>query len=163
MNAGVRVLGIDPGLKITGYAVIEGDARHPVIVEAGMIRVAGKTMPARLNDLFTSISDIFTEHCPTAVAVEELYSHYQRPRVALLMGHARGVLLLAAQQAGVPVCSYLPTRVKKLATGNGRASKEQMQLAVQGQFGLPAPPEPPDVADALAIALCHIHVLRAAA
>ena len=89
------------------------------------------------------------------VAIEQLYSHYERPRTAILMGHARGVLCLAAANSGKTVHSYAPTKVKKLLTGNGRAPKSQMQLAIQQQLMLKEVPDPPDVADALAIALCH--------
>ena len=95
-----------------------------------------------------------------AVAVEELFSHYERPRTAILMGHARGVLLLAASQRDIPVFHYLPTRVKKLMTGNGHASKDQMKQAVELEFRLSRPIEIADVADALAVALCHFHASR---
>ena len=95
-----------------------------------------------------------------AMALEELYSHYERPRTAILMGHARGVICLAAAAAKIPVLSYSATQVKRLLTGNGRAPKSQMQRAICHEFGLSAPPEPPDVADAMAIALCHHYLHR---
>jgi crossover junction endodeoxyribonuclease RuvC len=91
------------------------------------------------------------------MAVEQLYSHYEHPRTAILMGHARGAIFLAAAQKKIPVVSYAATRVKKIVTGNGRASKEQVQRTIQRELGLAALPEPPDVADALAIALCHYY------
>jgi crossover junction endodeoxyribonuclease RuvC len=159
-----RILGFDPGLQRTGYAVIErcGWSR-PTIIEAGVIRLsASKTLAERLTQLHESAVELVREHGPKTVAVEELYSHYERPKTAILMGHARGVLLLAAAQSGLAVSSYMPTQVKKVMTGSGRASKEQMQLAVQAEFGLPHPPEPADVADALAIALCHLYNYRQA-
>ena len=93
------------------------------------------------------------------MAIEELYSHYERPRTAILMGHARGVICLAAAQADLPVVSYAATQVKRMLTGNGRAPKSQMQQAICHEFALASPPEPPDVADAMAIALCH-HYLQ---
>jgi crossover junction endodeoxyribonuclease RuvC len=93
------------------------------------------------------------------MALEELYSHYSRPKTAILMGHARGVICLAAAQAGVPVIPYSATRIKRIVTGSGRASKAQVQRAVQSELRLDTLPDPPDVADALAIALCH-HYLR---
>ncbi len=89
------------------------------------------------------------------MAIEQLYSHYERPRTAILMGHARGVLFLAGAHNSLEVFSYAATQVKKLLTGNGRAPKDQMQRAIQMQLSLKEPPDPPDVADALAIALCH--------
>src|SRR5438552_16171155 len=89
------------------------------------------------------------------MAVEQLYAHYEHPRTAILMAHARGVFFLAGAQRDIPVLSYASTKVKKLITGSGRASKEQMQHAVARELGLTKLPEPHDVADALAIALCH--------
>ena len=92
------------------------------------------------------------------MAVEQLYAHYNHPRTAILMGHARGVIFLAAAQRGLTVCSYNATSIKKTITGSGRASKEQIQLAVRRELGLVKTPEPPDVADALAAALCQFYV-----
>lgn len=159
-----RILAFDPGLQRTGYAVIERtDWNRPRILEAGVLRLsASHSLTKRLAQLHESAVELVKEYSPTTVAVEELYSHYERPKTAILMGHARGVLLLAAGQAGLSVSSYLPTKVKKLMTGSGRASKEQMQLAVQAEFGLDRLPEPNDVADALAIALCHLYNHRQA-
>lgn len=151
-----RLVGFDPGLLLTGYGVIEVGGAKPRLVEAGVIRLAPKaSLSERLRELHESALEILSEHKPQAVAIEELYSHYERPKTAILMGHARGVLFLAAGQSGLAVTSYLPTKVKKVTTGSGRASKEQMQRAIQVQFSLAAPLSPPDVADALAVALCH--------
>jgi crossover junction endodeoxyribonuclease RuvC len=97
---------------------------------------------------------------PGVVVVESLYSHYKHPRTAILMGHARGVVLLCASSLGIPVIAYPATRIKKALTGNGRASKLQMQRTILNTLKLAAMPEPPDVADALAVALCHANVLR---
>ena len=171
-----RVLGIDPGLNVTGYAVVElaasaGDSRsrkRPAsasqweIVEAGVVRGGKGTLPVRLERIFRGISDAISQLRPDAAAVEELFSHYARPRTAILMGHARGVALLAAAAAGIGVQSYLPTQIKRTLTGNGRADKRQMQLAVQRELCLAKLPEPHDVADALAIALCHACLTRSA-
>ena len=93
------------------------------------------------------------------MAIEELYSHYARPRTAILMGHARGVICLAAAKAGVPIKHYSATQIKRILTGSGRASKSQVQRAIQRELALPSLPSPPDVADALAVALCH-HYLK---
>ena len=150
-----RVLGVDPGLNITGYAVVEFAGFEPVICEAGAIRTrAGESMAQRIEQLHADLGEILREFKPSAVAIEQLYAHYKHPRTAILMGHARGVIMLAAQQAGVTVKSLAATHVKKSLTGNGHASKEQVQRAVQAVCRLKEVPSPPDVADALAIALC---------
>jgi len=153
---GQRVLGIDPGLNITGYAVIERAGGKLKLVEAGVVRGKSRgNLSARLKEVFEGVSDVIASLKPTALAIEELYSHYERPKTAILMGHARGVICLAAEQAGMSIRSYAATQIKLLLTGNGRAPKSQMQRAICREFGLAAPPEPPDVADAIAIALCH--------
>ena len=153
---GQRVLGIDPGLNITGYAVIERAGGKLKLLEAGVVRGKSRgNLSARLKEVFEGVSDVIESLKPTALAIEELYSHYERPKTAILMGHARGVICLAAEQAGLSIRSYAATQIKLLLTGNGRAPKSQMQRAICHEFGLAAPPEPPDVADAMAIALCH--------
>ena len=162
-----RILGVDPGLNTTGYGVIEvagGEIGRPMggkirLCEAGIVRSRAKaSIESRLDEIFTGIQEIIAAHSPDLLALEQLFSHYDRPRTAILMGHARGVICLAAGQAGIEVVHYEPTRVKKVMTGNGRAPKHQIQLAVQRQLGLPSVPEPNDVADALAIALCGHHL-----
>jgi crossover junction endodeoxyribonuclease RuvC len=156
-----RILGIDPGLNITGYAVIEKRQGRLALIEAGMVRgTARGDLAARLHEIHDGIRDVITAFQPAVLAIEELYSHYERPRTAILMGHARGVICLAATQAGIPVRSYPSTQVKRMLTGNGRAPKNQMQRAICHEFGLATPPEPPDVADAMAIALCHHYLQR---
>ena len=155
-----RILGIDPGLNITGYAVIESSGKAVRLCEAGVVRgVSGGSLVRRIADIHKGVAEVIAELRPTTMAVEELYSHYDRPRTAILMGHARGVICLAAAQAGIPVVNYAATQVKKILTGSGRASKAQVQRAIQLELGLDAPPDPPDVADALAIAVCH-HYLK---
>ncbi len=152
----LRIVGIDPGLNITGYAVIESAGRDVKLIEAGVVRGKSKgQLAARLQEIFEGVRDVIAELQPTVMALEQLYSHYERPQTAILMGHARGVICLAAQLAGIEVQSYAATKVKKLLTGNGRAPKSQVQQAVIQPFHLLKPPEPPDVADAMAIALCH--------
>lgn len=150
------ILGLDPGLAITGYCVLKIASGKPRLVEAGILRVSrAQTLEKRLLELFTGVREILENQDIGSMAVEQLYSHYERPRTAILMGHARGVLCMAAAQSGIEVHSYASTKVKKLLTGNGRAPKTQMQYAVQQQLKLAAIPEPADVADAIAIALCH--------
>src|SRR5207249_12032118 len=104
--------------------------------------------------------EVIEQFRPEAVAVEQLYAHYNHPRTAILMGHARGVVFLAAAQRGLPVASYNATRIKKTITGSGRASKDQVQRTIQRELGLAKVPEPPDVADALAVALCHYYLVK---
>ena len=161
---GQRILGIDPGLQITGYAIIEVGLQKPIVREAGLIRSAeGRSkgdMAYRVLNLYDSILGVLDQFRPDSVVVEQLYAHYQHPRTAILMAHARGVIFLAAAQRQVPVTSYNATRVKKTITGNGRAPKDQVQRTIQRELGLPDLPEPPDVADALAVALCHYYAQR---
>jgi crossover junction endodeoxyribonuclease RuvC len=150
----MRICGIDPGLRITGYAVIEAEGARVKLIEAGVVRPdKGCTLPVRLRQLSLEVHDVFREHKPDAIAVEKLYSHYAHPVTAILMGHARGVILAAAAQEHIDLVDISATRIKKLLTGNGHASKMQMQGAVMHVLNLKATPEPPDVADAIAIAL----------
>ena len=156
----MRVLGIDPGLRVTGYGLLEANGLRAKVVEAGVVRSDEKAeLPDRIRKIHLAVRDIIRELAPDAIAVEELYSHYGHPTTAILMGHARGVMLLAAAEAGVSVVTYGATRIKKALTGNGRASKEQMQRMIQSSLRLKALPEPADVADALAVALCHCNVV----
>lgn len=158
-NSALRILGIDPGLNITGYGVLEIVRGAPRVCEAGIVR--GKTrgsLTQRLLEIHQGVADVIASLKPTVMAVEQLYSHYARPRTAILMGHARGVICLAAAQAGIPVIHYPSTQVKRILTGAGRAGKAQVQRAIQRELALSAVPEPPDVADALAIALCHYYL-----
>ena len=160
----MRILGIDPGLNTTGYGVLDFAGRQPQLVEAGVVR--GKSdapLAERLAEIHAGVADVIKSLQPEVLAIEELYTHYDRPTTAILMGHARGVILLAAAESGIPVESYRATQIKKTITGNGHAAKWQMREAIRRELGLPEMPEPPDVADALAIALCHCYLTRHAA
>lgn len=154
----MRVLGIDPGLRITGYGCVESARLDPTLVEAGVLRLTGagkrETVSDRLLELETDISALIERLRPEAVAVEALFAHYKHPATAIAMGHARGVILLSIRRAGLALVELKPNEVKKFLTGNGHAGKEQMQEAVKDRLGLEAAPEPPDVADAIAIAMC---------
>lgn len=151
----MRILGIDPGLQLCGYGVIDFDVRAPKLIDGGVIRLKPKdSVASRLVELETELDAIIAEHKPVALAIEQLYAHYAHPRTAIIMGHARGVMLLVAQRRGLAIHEISANRVKKNLTGNGHAGKVQMQRAIQALWNLPAPPEPPDVADALAVALC---------
>lgn len=152
----MRVLGIDPGLERTGYGILEADGFGLSVLEAGVVRSRpADPMPVRLMEIAREIADIIGQFSPDAIAIEELYSHYKHPRTAIIMGHARGILILKAAEAGIPVVSYAATRIKKSLTGNGRSSKLQMQKMIASTLSLPHTPESPDAADALAVALCH--------
>ncbi len=153
----LRILGVDPGLVTTGYGIIEAVGDEPVLLEGGVIRASAKLpIEQRLSTIFHGTQELITEFRPDALSLEEVYTHYERPRVAVLMGHARGVICLAAGVNQVPVFSYAPTHVKSSLTGNGRASKEQVGRMVGMRLRLKSVPDPFDVTDALAIALCHL-------
>lgn len=152
----MRILGVDPGLQITGYGLLDTDGDDVTIIEAGVIRTDRRLpMEMRLAEIAKEIEAILKQFKPEAAAIEELYSHYGHPRTAIIMGHARGIVFLKAAEAGIAVFPYASTRIKKSLTGNGRAPKRQMQRMIASSLGMGAPPEPPDVADALAVALCH--------
>lgn len=156
-----RILGIDPGLNITGYGVMEPTARGFQVIEAGVVRGKSRgSLSQRVKEIHEGVTDVIASFKPDAVAIEELYSHYDRPKTAILMGHARGVIVLAAAQANIPMSAYAATQVKKILTGAGRAPKSQMQIAIQRELGLRELPEPADVADALAVALCHHYLSK---
>lgn len=154
--AHMRIIGIDPGLQITGYGVLDVEGEETKVIEAGVIRTNAKeSIELRLKEISTELQAILDQLKPDAVAVEELYSHYSHPKTAITMGHARGIVFLKAAEAGLQVYPYASTRIKKSLTGNGHAPKRQMQLMITSSLRLGQVPEPPDVADALAVALCH--------
>lgn len=157
----MRILGIDPGLGTTGYAVLERVNGKINLLEAGIIRgKSKKSLPERIHEIYVGLEEIINQFKPDAMGLEELYSNYKRPRTAILMGHARGAIMLAAANAGMEVHSFAATKIKKFATGNGHASKRQMQSAMKREFNLEKLPSPPDVADALGIALTCINFLK---
>jgi crossover junction endodeoxyribonuclease RuvC len=151
----MRILGIDPGLRVTGYGVVDYHPLRPGLVDGGIIRLTEKLpIPDRLVELERELEELIEEHRPAVCAIEQLYSHYNHPRTAILMAHARGVIILVARRRGISVEQFAANRIKQSLTGHGHAAKTQMQRAVMALFKLPQPPEPADVADALAIALC---------
>lgn len=151
------VLGFDPGLRVTGYGCVSGDEIRPAIVEAGAIRLvpASPVPPVadRLVELDRDVRDLIARLKPHTVAIEGLFAHYAHPETAIKMAHARGVILLAARQAGVQILELKPAEVKKSLTGSGRADKAQVQESIRQLFNLETAPKPADVADALAIAV----------
>ena len=159
----MKICGIDPGLQCTGYAVLVADGPGTDLLEAGVVRPdKSGTLPAKLHELGTEVRDLLKEHRPDAVAVEQLYSHYAHPRTAILMGHARGAILAVAAELDLHVLDISATRVKRLLTGNGQASKSQVQNAVVSLLGLAERPEPADVADAIAVALAGLRDMASA-
>ncbi len=157
----MRILGIDPGLHVCGYAVVSNERNQVSLLEAGTFQTdKKKDMPTRLNQIAADISSILEKFSPDVVAVEELYSHYQHPRTSILMGHARGVILQKCAEAGIEVKSFAATKIKKSITGNGRAAKTQIQRTIQALLSLPQLPEPNDVADAIAATLCCVNSMK---
>ncbi len=157
----MRILGIDPGLDITGYGLIEAKKSNFKLIEAGVIRTSSKEgIEKRLRKLYVSLVELIEEHKPAIVALEKLYSHYRHPTTALLMGHARGVICLVSGQKAIPLVSYPATRIKKAVAGKGHASKEQIGGMVKGLLGLKGTPKTSDITDALAVAISHAYIER---
>jgi crossover junction endodeoxyribonuclease RuvC len=153
------VLGIDPGLTVTGYGVIEIGSGKPRAVAAGVIRTdPAEPMARRLADLHTDITDVVRSLEVDEAAVEEVFVN-RNLHTAMAVGRASGVAMLALAQAGVPVTEYTPSAVKLTVTGSGSAGKAQVARVVAMRLGLVEPPSPPDAADALAVALCHSQAL----
>jgi len=152
------ILGVDPGLNTTGYGVIEVSTGKVRLLEAGVVRSRKDGgLAQKVKEIYDGVREVIAMFSPEVMAMEELYTHYDRPTTAILMGHARGCICLAAAQSGIEVVSYGATKVKKLLTGSGRATKDQVQRAIKLELGLEHYPDPPDVADALALALCHLY------
>ncbi len=151
------ILGIDPGLNTTGYGAIAAGSGPPRLLEAGIIEGGKASLPlaVRLRTIFDAAMSTLDELSPEAMAMEQLYTHYAHPQTAVLMGHVRGVLCLAAGLKEIPVADYPATEVKSSLTGNGHAPKDQVRRAVAQILKLTALEGPADVSDALAVAICH--------
>jgi crossover junction endodeoxyribonuclease RuvC len=153
----VRVFGIDPGSTRTGYGCVDTDGRRHKLVICGAIRAgAAGAFPDRLATIYRDLSRILRDCHPDFVAIEDLF-HATNVRSALKLGHARGVAMLAAVEAGVTVVEYTPAEVKRAVVGYGRAEKAQVQQMIKLLLGLERVPDPHDAADALAVAICHLH------
>jgi crossover junction endodeoxyribonuclease RuvC len=153
----VRVFGIDPGSERTGYGCIETDgSRHRLVVCGALAAPAKSAFPERLHVIHAGLSALLEECRPDCVAIENVF-HARNVRSALKLGHARGVALLAASRSGVPIAEYTPAEIKRAVVGFGRAEKQQVGQMVKLLLGLEAAPSPHDAADAVAIAICHIH------
>ena len=153
----MKIFGIDPGSERTGYGCLETDGtRHRLVVCGSLSAPAGTPFPDRLLAIHAGLAALLREHRPHCVAIENIF-HARNVRSALKLGHARGVALLAASEARVPIVEYAPTEIKRAVVGFGRAEKHQVGQMVKLLLGLDAAPSPHDVADALAVAICHIH------
>lgn len=157
----MRVLGVDCGGEFTGYGVIEQDEQGTLChLSSGAIRLSSReALEVRLMKICNGLTVVIGDYSPEIVAIEDVF-YAVNAKSALRLGHVRGVAMLTAAQAGLPVMAYSPLSIKSAVVGYGRAEKAQVQLMVARLLGLPAPPEPPDVADALAIAICHLHTAR---
>ena len=155
------ILGIDPGINITGYGVLEcAEKVQPRLLEAGVIRTrASERREKRILSIYEGLCEVVDEFQPAVVAVEELYSHYKHPRTAIVMGHARGMIYLVAAQHEILLVTYAATRIKNAVTGYGHASKKQVQEMIRQSLGLGEGRCPADATDALAAALCHAQCL----
>jgi crossover junction endodeoxyribonuclease RuvC len=153
----VRIFGIDPGSDRTGYGCVETTGSRQRIVSSGTISSPlGASFPDKLLKIHSRLAAVLAECRPDCVAIENLF-HAANVRSALKLGHARGVAMLAAVEAGLPVVEYTPAEIKRAVVGYGRAEKHQVQQMVKVLLGLRSVPSPHDAADALAVAICHIH------
>ena len=153
----MKTFGIDPGSERTGYGCVEHlGSRHHLVICGVVAAPASATFPERLKHIHTALAALLAECRPDCVAVESIF-HAKNVRSALKLGHARGVALLAASEAGLAVVEYAPAEIKRAVVGYGRAEKTQMQHMVKLLLGLAETPKPHDVADALAVAICHLH------
>ncbi len=156
----MRILGIDPGIAIVGYGVVdkEGNSYKTIAYDAVTTR-AHTPLPERLEKVYNGVNEIIKKYKPDAMSIEELFFN-NNAKTALTVGQARGVIILAAMQNKIPVYEYTPLQVKQALTGYGRASKTQIQQMMKSMLGLSEVPKPDDVADALAIAVCHGNSMR---
>ncbi|HOT92463.1 MAG TPA: crossover junction endodeoxyribonuclease RuvC [Anaerolineae bacterium] len=156
----MRVIGIDPGTALTGYAIVDEDGGNLRLVAIGVVDTPTQMpLPARLQRIYTCLRALVTEHAPQAAAVEQLFFS-RNTRTAMTVGEARGVVLLALADAGLPIAEYTPMQIKQAVTGYGSAEKHQVQEMVRLLLGLPDIPRPDDAADAAATAICHLHRFR---
>lgn len=161
LRSATPVLGVDPGLNRTGYAVLDRGSRGPVLREAGVIRSTPKlTLAERVLEIGQGLREVCEQYRPRVMAIEQVFSTGQYPKTALLMAHARGAILFTAAEAQLNVVHYTPRQIKKLLTGSGKAGKDQVQRAIAGELGLDRLLEPFDVSDAAAAALCHFYSVR---
>ena len=153
----MRILGVDPGTVAMGFGVLEINPQGCKALEFGCLRLSSRVpFPRRLKEIYNKLSKVITEFRPDHFAIEEVF-YAENPKVALKMGHARGVAILAAANHQIPTAEYSPREIKQSIVGNGAASKQQVQRMIQHLLSLRTLPEPLDASDALAVALCHSH------
>ena len=156
----MRVLGIDPGTAITGYAIVEEVGGNLRLVDIGVVNIPAKTpLPSRLQQIYAGLSEVIAKYNPTASAVEQLFFS-RNVRTAMSVGQARGVTLLALADAGLPIAEYTPMQIKQAVTGYGSADKRQVQEMVRMLLSLRDIPRPDDAADAAAVAICYLHRVK---
>ncbi len=154
----MKILGIDPGLDITGYGLIDEKRGSVSVIEAGIIKTSCKSSLAiRIKTIHRQLTDIITVHSPDVCVIEQLYSHYKHPMTAILMGHARGIILLCCSNGNVEIIEYPAKTPKRAITGNGNASKSQVQRVVNTILNLKDADRPLDVTDALALCLTYVY------
>ncbi len=151
------VLGIDPGTAVTGYGVVKGDPSvAPRLLECGVIRTRPRdTLPRRLHEIHAGIRELIERHRPDCLAIEDVF-YARNVRTTIVLGHARGVILLAAEEARLEICEYPPAEIKKAIVGTGGATKQQVQFMVSRLLRLKTAPEPSDAADGVAAALTRV-------
>lgn len=157
----MKILGVDPGTAATGYGVVvRGDGDADTLVECGVIRTdADAPLEDRLREIHEAMGDVLERHAPDIAAVEGVF-YGKNVRTTVLLGHTRGVILLAAAQRGVPVAEYTPAEIKNAVVGSGQATKEQVQFMTKKLLRLKEVPSPADAADGVAVALCHLSGVR---
>lgn len=151
----IRILGIDPGLRATGYGVLDRSGNHLVYIASGCVRAEGTALPARLKTILEGLNEIIARHAPHQVAIEQVFVNVN-PKSTLLLGQARGTAICAAVLCGLPIAEYTALQIKQAVVGKGHAAKGQVQEMVRRLLGLSAAPAA-DAADALACAICHAH------
>ena len=157
----MRILGVDPALSVTGFGVIDIEDNRPSLVEAGVVVTSARqNISLRLDKIHRAIAGLIKDTRPDTMVLEKLYAHYRHPTTAYILGQARGVICLAAAEAGIALVEYPATRVKKAIVGNGLASKYQIQRMVAGMLNLESLPKYTDVTDALALAIAHSYISK---
>lgn len=158
----MRILGIDPGLNITGYGVVDAQNKNEIVlIEAGVVRTSqNDTLPQRLLQIYSQVLEIMEEFKPQALILENLYSHYKYPAKVIPLAHVRGIMCLLCGQKNIPLYNYSATRVKKALIGKGRATKEQIKKMVAKSFNVSDSVKYADATDALALVLvhCRLHI-----
>lgn len=157
----MRILGVDPALRCTGYGLIEANKNKFSLIEAGVIKTtSSQAIEKRLDDIYSSVQKLIKETKPDCLVLEKLYAHWRHPTTAYVLGHSRGVVCLACSELQIPLIEYAVTRIKKAIVGNGNASKVQVQRMVQSFLGLSEISKQTDVSDALALAIAHGFILK---